>query len=84
MAQVNFRIDDNIKRRAEQACAEMGLEPKECMAVEDSPNGVLSAHRAGCRVVMVPDQTQPEEELRKLLYGCVPTLDKLRELISKA
>lgn len=25
MAQVNFRIDDNIKRGAEQACAEMGL-----------------------------------------------------------
>lgn len=25
MAQVNFRIDDNIKKGAEQACAEMGL-----------------------------------------------------------
>ena len=25
MAQVNFRIDDDIKRRAERACAEMGL-----------------------------------------------------------
>lgn len=25
MAQVNFRIDDNIKRGAEQACEEMGL-----------------------------------------------------------
>lgn len=25
MAQVNFRIDDNIKQGAEQACAEMGL-----------------------------------------------------------
>lgn len=25
MAQVNFRIDDNIKQGAEKACAEMGL-----------------------------------------------------------
>lgn len=25
MAQVNFRIDDNIKKNAEQACAKMGL-----------------------------------------------------------
>lgn len=25
MAQVNFRIDDNIKQGAEQVCAEMGL-----------------------------------------------------------
>jgi len=65
------------------ACGEMGLRPEECMAVEDSPNGVLSAYRAGCRVVMVPDQTQPDEELGKLLYGAVPSLDKLRELLDK-
>lgn len=63
------------------ACGEMGLRPEECMAVEDSPNGVLSAYRAGCRVVMVPDQTQPDEGLAALLYGCVPSLDKLRELL---
>jgi len=25
MAQVNFRVDDNIKAKAEQACAAMGL-----------------------------------------------------------
>ena len=63
------------------ACEEMGLRPEECMAVEDSPNGVLSAYRAGCRVVMVPDQTQPDEELKPLLYGCVPTLDELERFV---
>ena len=42
------------------ACGQLGLAPEECMAVEDSPNGVLSAYRAGCKVVMVPDQTQPD------------------------
>lgn len=56
------------------ACRQLGLAPGECMAVEDSPNGVLSAARAGCAVVMVPDQTEPEEELRSLLFACVPTL----------
>lgn len=25
MAQVNFRVDDNIKKRAEKACADMGI-----------------------------------------------------------
>ena len=51
------------------------------MAVEDSPNGVLSAYRAGCKVVMVPDQTQPDAELKKCLYACVPTLAEISHLI---
>lgn len=50
------------------ACEQLGRKPQDCIAVEDSPNGVLSAYRAGCKVVMVPDQTQPDEELSKLLY----------------
>ncbi len=45
------------------AAEQLGLAPSECIAVEDSPNGVISAHGAGCFTVMVPDQTQPDEEL---------------------
>ena len=60
------------------ACEQLHMAPKECIAVEDSPNGVLSAYRAGCRVVMVPDQTQPYEELRKCLYACVDTLAEIK------
>lgn len=52
----------------EFACRELGLEPGACIAVEDSPNGVRSAFRAGCKVIMVPDQTEPDEELAKCLY----------------
>ena len=40
---------------------------EETFAVEDSPNGVTSAYLAGCNVVMVPDLTQPDEELSKKL-----------------
>jgi DNA helicase-2/ATP-dependent DNA helicase PcrA len=63
------------------ACEACGCLPRECMAVEDSPNGVLSAYRAGCRVVMVPDQTQPDEELMKILYAKVESLPKIKELL---
>ena len=59
------------------ACSQLGLAPEECMAVEDSPNGVMSAYRAGCPVVMVPDQTEPDEKLKKCLYARV---DSLREV----
>lgn len=62
------------------ACAEMGMEPEDCIAVEDSPNGVKSAYRAGCKVVMVPDQSRPDAELEKMLYACVDNLNDLRKI----
>lgn len=64
------------------ACEQLGRKPCECIAVEDSPNGVMSAYRAGCKVVMVPDQTRPDEELMGKLYACVETLTDIKSLIS--
>ena len=61
------------------ACRQLELMPQECMAVEDSPNGVMSAYCAGCKVVLVPDQSEPEEELKDKLYGCVESLDKIEQ-----
>lgn len=63
------------------ACGQLGLKPGECMAVEDSPNGVLSAYRAGCRVVMVPDQTEPDGELRKCLWAAAGSLEEVYGLL---
>ncbi len=63
------------------AAAALGLDPAVCMALEDSPNGIRSAHAAGCRAVMVPDLSQPEEELKPLLFACVPTLHDVIALL---
>jgi DNA helicase-2/ATP-dependent DNA helicase PcrA len=62
------------------ACGELGLEPSECLAVEDSPNGVQSAVHAGCKVVMVPDQTEPDEQLSKLLYAKIKVISEIKQL----
>lgn len=64
-------------------CGQLGFAPEECMAVEDSPNGVLSAWKAGCKVVMVPDQTQPDEQLQKCLYGCVESLEEIKRFFGE-
>ena len=50
------------------AAQKLGVEPRECVAVEDSPNGIKAAYRAGMRVVMVPDLTQPDRQLLKMIY----------------
>ena len=65
------------------ACEQIGERPQDCMAVEDSPNGILAAYRAGLRTVMVPDLTQPDEELAKYLYACINSLPDLCELVDK-
>ncbi len=63
------------------ACEQMNRAPQACIAVEDSPNGVTSAYRAGCKVILVPDQTPPEPELQEMLYACVDTLTDIKGLL---
>ena len=65
------------------ACERLGLKPENTIAVEDSPNGVKSASAAGCNVVMVPDQTEAEEEIKKYLFGCLKTLGEFENLVSE-
>lgn len=48
--------------------------PSCCMALEDAPNGVLSAFYAGCKVVMIPDLSQPDEMLQPFLFSVQPDL----------
>lgn len=53
---------------------ELGLDPAECLALEDSPTGILSAYRAGCLPVMIPDLDQPGEDTQQLLYAKADSL----------
>ncbi len=48
------------------ACRELGAEPGQAYAIEDSPNGIRSAHAAGMAPLMVPDMLAPDEEMVRL------------------
>ena len=51
-----------------KACELLKEEPKNCIALEDSKNGLLAAHNAGCRPVMIPNLYEAEDKIIKILY----------------
>lgn len=65
------------------ACECIGERPEECIAVEDSPNGIRSASAAGCITVMVPDLTPADDEMRSLIAAEASSLTELRDMIAR-
>jgi HAD superfamily hydrolase (TIGR01509 family) len=65
------------------ACAQIGEEPATCVALEDSDNGALSAYRAGCKVIMVPDLAEPLPETAKFLSGVASDLTAVIPLLQQ-
>ena len=63
------------------AAKRLGLAPGECMALEDSQNGVRSAFAAGCKTVLVPDLDNPENELKGCLYAVSDNLPTVKKLL---
>ncbi|MCR5293013.1 MAG: HAD family phosphatase [Eubacterium sp.] len=63
------------------ACERVGVNPADAFAIEDAPNGVKAGHAAGCRVIMIPDLTEPDEELMRLIDYRADDLMKAAEYI---
>lgn len=63
------------------AAASLGLAARDCMALEDAPLGILSACRAGCLSVMVPDQDQPDPETLERLFAKADSLEDVVALL---
>ena len=56
------------------ASEKLGLKTQECLALEDSQNGIKSASSAGCKTIMVPDLDGPTDDIKPLLYDVADNL----------
>lgn len=60
-------------------CERMGVLPGNTYAIEDSYNGIRSAHSAGMHPIMVPDLTPATEEMRDLSEAVFADLFQVME-----
>ena len=64
-----------------KACEQLSVEPECAYAIEDSYNGIRSAHAAGMRPIMVPDMAEPTPEMEELSERILPSLLNVKEYL---
>lgn len=64
-----------------KACDSFGLLPSECVAIEDSPNGIKSAYQAGMKVIMIPDKIKPTKEIESMCWKIFDSLKDMTDFI---
>lgn len=62
----------------ELAARRIGVEPRDCLALEDSNAGIRAAVSASMAAVMVPDLLRPDADIRR--YG-VPVVESLKDVL---
>lgn len=67
----------------EKACTALGVLPEYALALEDSYNGIRSAHAAGMKVIMIPDLLTDSACVDDLLYGKMDSLSEVAEMFRK-
>src|SRR3954469_25079658 len=69
-----------------EAARRLGVEARGCVAIEDSTNGLWSAHRAGMAVIAVPNRAfSPDPEAVELAEAVVETVGEITpELVERA
>jgi HAD superfamily hydrolase (TIGR01509 family) len=66
-----------------RAAERLAVSPRDCLAVEDSINGVRAAHAAGMMPVMVPDLIQPNGEVRAMCVRVAPDLHEVLAIVRR-
>lgn len=66
------------------AAKRLGIDPGQCLALEDSYHGVRSASSAGMLTIMVPDVAPPTDEMREKCIAVSSDLHTVAGLLQKA
>jgi len=66
------------------AAAKLGADPRRCVALEDSPNGVAAAEAAGCLLIAVPSLVPIPPREGRLVVGSLAelSLEQLQKLVA--
>ena len=64
-----------------KACQKLGKTTSDCLALEDSENGVRSALAAGLTVIQIPDLVPPSEEVKSFGHLILESLADVEMLI---
>ena len=62
------------------ACKMLGFKPKDCIALEDSENGLLSAINAGCKTICIPDIKMPSQQVISKCFKVFKTLSQVIDI----
>ena len=65
------------------ASERLGVDPADCIGVEDSMSGVRAIHAAGMRAVMIPDMIEPTPEIEALVWRRMETLAEMIPLLEE-
>ena len=80
-SQTALKIMKKINLYDKFAAKKLGLEPVDCVAFEDSINGIKSAHAAGMTTVMVPDLSKPTDEIKPMIdFLCTDLSEAIKHL----
>ncbi len=64
-----------------KAAERLDSDPSECLVLEDSESGILAAHRAGMRVICIPDMKTPADDYLKLTLAVCSDLNEVLSCI---
>lgn len=68
---------DIFLRVAEKLCCH----PDQCLVLEDAAMGVLAAHRAGMKAIMVPDLVTPDEDTLNIVFKVMDSLHDVKHFL---